>query len=78
MCGNTPLHSWSPQWTLVPWEEEVRSSMQFLSIKSPKDQEPDIRPRVYTAPFDMSVALTPNSRRLIKAGLCQQLAESGL
>lgn len=40
--------------------EKVSSPMQLLGIKSPKEQKPDIRPRVYTADFDV-VALTPNS-----------------
>lgn len=40
--------------------EKVSPPMQLLGTKSPKEQEPDIRPRVYTADFDV-VALTPNS-----------------
>lgn len=78
MCSKISLYSWSPQWILVPSEEKARPPMQLLSIKSPKEQDPDIRLRLYSAAFDIAVALSPNSRRLIKAEFCQWLAVTGL
>lgn len=44
--------------------EKVSPAVQLLGTKSLKEQEPDIRPRVYTTDFYVVVALTPNSGRL--------------